>query len=817
MIRLIISLVIFLGVRPLHAETVRVLSGEHQGYTRLVLVFEKPTRWTFGRNGETYELRLGRKDVELDISAVFDRVARERLADLAVIEGGNLGLTVVPGNRAVPYDLRAGVLVIDIRTGAPPPESRFEAALPAMEARGVQPSDRFRHLPGSQLVIPRADPPDLLWSGLEKALHRSERAASPLPIPWRATAVNVPAPVTGVHGDVAIVARAKPAQDLILRQIARAAAQGLLTPTGPIAPTQTEHMPAVEEQDTPSKTKPPAAMGLSPDLAQMNVTAETSVDRDSFSIVRRTLSGATDHCPEAVLIDVAAWAGAGTPGEQIAARRQELLGEFDRARGGAVADMAKTYVYLGFGAEAASVLNAFHVSIPEADLLLSLAAIMDGDLPPAASRLRAVAGCGGPADLWALLANAPATKLPNLDVASVQRSFSALPLHLRRLLAPEVAGRLVDLGMINAATAVQDAVTRAPGDPGAGTEVLSARLNRAAGALPESEDALLKVILDDGPKAAEALILYVDERVEQNLPVPRKIVEQAAALAFEHRSAPEGPALARAEVLAAAVSGDFRTGFSALRRWQARGEGRQTNNPEASAAIIGPAFGLLASQASDEAFLREVFASGVGTDRMPILPAEVAQAVSERLLTLGFSTEARAVRAATGQNDPVTRLFLARVALAQFDGVEALRTLAGLEGPQAAQLRGQALVQIGNHAAAEQIFSQAGDLTGAARAAWAAGDWQRYATLADDERSAILERLGIGVSRSADGTQAVAGLNENTAETEPGTPGGLGAEGKVGGALAFNRRLLEDSSKSRSALADLRATFGPVEVGQLSP
>jgi hypothetical protein len=786
---LALGLLLMIAVEQGHAETVRVLSGEHPGFTRLVFQFEKPTRWRFGRTGAGYELRIGRDDVAFDLGGVFARIPRDRLAGLSRLPGGRLGLDVAPGNRAVPYDLSEAVLVIDIRTGPPAPDSPHEMALPVEGAPGDAPEVAATpHRPAT--IAPPA--PDLAWLGLERALTPPARAT--------------PKPVAGGRqpqgGDVFSIAAA---QDLIVKQIARAAAQNLLTPVGPTQPEPFGQTPVADVPE-PRPTTAPAAESVTgvatpespaPLHEQMNVTAQTSIDRDSFDIVRRALSGPGDPCPKGILVDVAAWGGDFEPAALIATRRAAVLEEFDRANAAAVQDLVRAYLYLGFGAEAAATLGAFHVSVSEADLLLSLAAIMDGDVPPAASRLRAMAGCDGPGALWALLAQASGTPLPDLDVDAVRLSFSALPLHLRRHLGSAVAGRLMEIGLSDAATAVQNAITRAPGDPGAGARIISARLDQMSGRLPESEDALLEVILGDGPDAAKALVLYVDGRLEQGLPIQQEIAVQAGALAFEHRNAGDGPALKRAEILAHAASGAYGAAFSAWRRWQSR-----SGADRDGLSIVGPLFGLLARDAPDQVFLREVFALGPGTAGMPALPLDAALSVSERLLGLGFADEARAVLAGSGQVNAQTRMFLARVALARADGVGALRAIAGMTGGEAARLRGLALAQMGNHAAAETVFSTAGDLRDAARAAWAAGDWQRYATLAGDERAAILDRLGV-LSPPSDET-APPGRGADPAAADAARGGAEVADG----VLARNRALLEQSRASRQALSELRATLG---------
>jgi hypothetical protein len=112
------------------AETIRVSSGEHADFSRLVLAVPTDSDWRFGRTQAGYELDLGQADARYDLSTVFDLIPRDRLAGIfADPVTGNLQLTLRCTCHAIPFSLDARTLVIDLRDGPAPETSSFEISL----------------------------------------------------------------------------------------------------------------------------------------------------------------------------------------------------------------------------------------------------------------------------------------------------------------------------------------------------------------------------------------------------------------------------------------------------------------------------------------------------------------------------------------------------------------------------------------------------------------------------------------------------------------------------------------------------------------
>ncbi len=113
------------------AETVRVRSGEHGSFTRIVAEAGARGGWMLGRAGSGYELRLG-NTAGYDLGDAFRLIGRERVATLSAgAMPGSLVIGIGCTCHARAFETPEGALVIDVADGPPPPGSSFEGNLPA--------------------------------------------------------------------------------------------------------------------------------------------------------------------------------------------------------------------------------------------------------------------------------------------------------------------------------------------------------------------------------------------------------------------------------------------------------------------------------------------------------------------------------------------------------------------------------------------------------------------------------------------------------------------------------------------------------------
>ncbi|MBK5934073.1 hypothetical protein C8N32_10982 [Rhodovulum imhoffii] len=175
----ILAILIAFPARP---EQVRVLSGDHPTFSRLVFLFDDPIKWELGRTAEGYLLRFDREDFEADLSRVFRLITRTRLQGVEKTVGPELRLKVDGMHHAHAFDYRRGVVVIDIRDGAPGPGARFEVPLSSQPAVSLPPPSARRppiNLIEPFLPEPKSEPSSAAMSAFARQMAREiGRAAS---------------------------------------------------------------------------------------------------------------------------------------------------------------------------------------------------------------------------------------------------------------------------------------------------------------------------------------------------------------------------------------------------------------------------------------------------------------------------------------------------------------------------------------------------------------------------------------------------------------------------------------------------------------
>ncbi|MDP3863062.1 MAG: hypothetical protein Q8Q63_15925 [Phaeovulum sp.] len=739
---------------PAQAERVRVQSGEHPTFSRLVLQLAAPTGWQLGRTESGYELRLARDDVELDLRRVFELIPRRRILDVAAPEAtGTLALSVAPETYASAFELKPGTIVLDIFNGTAPAASRFEAMLDApatLEPVAAPP-------PAPTLALPlrpaagTSTPDPLLnhyWANVA-VVGREAPVAEPLP---------------DIGGAAAADPRIMAAEEQLLRQLGRAASQGLVILTlpelAPSAPPAAEPAP----RETLSSAEPLATL---PET-HLALRSETVFDRDANpGAATRLLNPDGLACLPDTAINVAAWAGDTPVAVQLGSAQAGLLGEFDRPSPSAVLGLVRLYIALGMGAEVSALIDGLRLELPDEDVLRDMAAVVDDLSAHPAGRIAQMADCDAQVALWAVLANSTLRRGDRVNVNAVLRSFSMLPLNLRLLLGPRLTDRLIALGAESAARTLRDAISRAPGDHGATIGLIDAGIEMARGEPAAAATALAPMIAENGPDAPRAMVLSIESRLASGENIDPASLEAVAALAYEHREAPDGPALARAHVLAAGSAGQFERAFDALARMPA------TATSDDIATTTTALMHQLAATPDDVNFATQYFRSRDLVLRQNDWPLKIQTA--ERLLVLGFAAEARRVLGPEAVRLDAGRLLRARAAVQEGEGAAALAEIAGVTGDDASWVRADALRLVGEHAAAQRAYLLVDAVDQAGAEAWQAGIWPEVARFGSPAQRTLVAALGL-------------------------SPNGEAAAVEPPGPLAASRSLLEASRGARAAL-----------------
>ena len=589
------------------------------------------------------------------------------------------------------------------------------------------------------------------------------------------------------------------AREALLLQLSRAANQGLISvvqPERPLLPSQLVAQENGATVDPGEKTAPLPDQGLPKD--HLTIKAETSIDRDSIGTApadQVTQDGLA--CLPDSSFAVRDWGDARPMHEQLSERRQALVGEFAVPPSAVVADLAKTYLYFGFGAEAADTLRAFGTPVTDYDILLTMAQSIEYGFADGLGRLEGMTACDSAVALWATLAMPRLSAGDPINVGAVVRSLSGLPIALRRQVGPVLSARFLEFGDERTARTLQDAVGRFGGDAGPQSRLIAAKLDLTLDKIEQAELTLDQLVAEDGPASPEALILLIDTKIDQNVKVDQPTMETAAALAFEHRGTELGSRLARAEVLSKAAYGNFDAAFTTLALQTKAG-------PKAMPTELDQdLFSLLQANADDATFLRHMLGS-LGRMTENDLSRGLRQALGQRMASLGFPDEAERVLAASAKPKDADRMVLARIALAKEDPGSALRQIEGLESPATMLIKAEALRRLGYHAQAAKIYAQVDQPVSAASSGWLAGDllaMQRHGTPAQQ----------VAVAALLDQPSGQNGPDPAVA-TAPTATGALPVEAEPVGILARDKQLLQASQVMRDELAALLEAFPAPDI-----
>jgi hypothetical protein len=619
------------------AAPVTVKSGEHEGFTRLVLDFGTAASWTVGRTLDGYELRIVDASPIFDLTQVFDIIGKSRLAAIWTDPASaSLHVGIACACHAIPFEFRPGIIVIDLRDGPPPKGSSFEMAIDGSEAPALaqKPAPRPRARPG-------LGPIGYVWTDL--ALARLQDG----PVPIRQIAPS---------SDPAM----EPLRASLLLQLSRGAARGMVEMVLP---------ETARSQAKAAATVPAVRMGLG---ELPGLTVGTGLPDHS------EVAANGETCVPAAPLDVASWGIDLRVPEQMSDAMAGIIGEFDKPNPEAVARAVKFQLFLGFGVEALQLLRAFPTDLPDAALWRSLAHIMDDTVDPS-PLFRGQTACETPASLWSVLTDPAPLNGVVVNKGAVLLAFSGLPLALRRHLGPRLADRFLDLGDGETAGSIRNAITRAPGDSGSEVEMLEAEIDLSNGDAPNAEARLVRMLAEPGPGTPEALVALVVARVAQDLPVDAAHVSSVEALVAEQSGSATESEARHALTLALAASGNFEGAFKAL-----------AQSPEASADV----WRLLAKLGTDASLLAHAV---LPEDQpLPDVPLATSTSLAERLL--GFGLAGPALRWVGPESDAVLR---ASAQLARRDARNALTSLGDVETPEALGLRAQALRLLGDDAEAK--------------------------------------------------------------------------------------------------------------------
>lgn len=731
---LLFCILLIVAASGLQAQTVVVRSGEHETFTRLVMKLKDGVGWSITRSNRLARVDIDQPDIRLDIAAVFQKIPRKRLLALKQRENGApLELSLNCNCEVESFAQPGNYLVIDIRDPKPD-EALLSPRLPPI---GIA-SYRFN-----------------LGEGTARArlthvgdLRRPESLAPPVANP----------PSAGAGGTLV---RSSFSEQRLLAQIQRATSQGLLTPVAHLVPQPPDSV-SEKTETAPSPTP------------QINIATTTVIDRDMASVASVFDQFTNEpECLPAEFVAISDWGNDRPFSDQVSQHRIRLFEEFDRLNSAAVTDLAKTYLYFGFGDEARAVLALLSETDEQTDVLLALADVLD-DRPVAQGELLSgQSGCSPGSALWSALAQPDDSVKINSD--AVLQGFSHLPRHLRQQLGPRFSRQFNSLGRRELASDVLRAVDRSADSSGPPHDLAAAEIEIATGQSEAAVEKMEKVVVSDSELSPEALIKLIDTLEAERRPLRPDFPELAAAYAAEHRLGELEAELRRIHATSLAMVGRFDEAFRVL------GELMELGSKIASDRATNSVLNSLTENADDVTFLTFVLprakSDGIA------LSSQLETKMAERLLSLGFAEQAYAMLK-PARSDTLSKkeqLLRAEIALANGLPHRAMIEVLNLKSLEASEIRARAMRANGDFDTAGQVLLDAARPETAARNLWLGDAWESLPTIEDPQYSRLAE------------LSSQLALQIDTDDAIP--------------PLAAARTLLDDSMNARSGIDEMLGTL----------
>ncbi|MFV0492474.1 MAG: hypothetical protein ACK5M4_11705 [Pseudorhodobacter sp.] len=669
------------------AQSVTIRSGEHDGFSRLVLQFPQSGDWRLIRTEDGYALQTPENRNSYNLTDVFQRMGRDRLSAIfADPETGDLRLRIPCNCHIIPFELRTGVIVLDINDGPAPKDTSFELSADGTRAKplGQKPvvkraARRPPPAPGQIMVKNTLD-----WRrDLAKAARLS---IAPPEIPQESLR-----PRTNLI----------PMREAVLWELSRGAASGIV-----------DMVPRLSEAS--STRLGPNMMG------NLKIGTQPGYDPNATNRRPGLLTADGKLCIDDEQLNIIDWGRPKQVAMELGPIRANLLGEFDLPNPEQSENAIKYMLYLGFGTEARSLITAFAASMPEQDIWNSLGHIVDGEAA-SPNAFEGMIGCNTTAALWAMLAPADPEKGQKINQDAVLRGFSALPLHLRRHLGPRLVDRFLARNEANTARAIRDAILRAPGDIDEPLQLMAAEVTLATDPDAPVEHLLKPLVSAPGRTGIRATTQLIMAQIKAGNIVDTDLTSLAAALVNDIRGADLAKPLASALALGLA---------SQSRLNEALGI------PETDPETQREAWSVFIRHAAE----KDLLAATVGRSEGEMDPAnaDTRLAVASRLLKMGLPDPAHDWLANLSSDE--ARLLRARSFLLQNDSRSALQEIAGLPDAEAQEIRARALLNLGDHSAVD-TFAAIGEKEAQLLAARRLGDWQLVAKLAPESDWAQAARL----------------------------------------------------------------------------
>ncbi len=559
----LITVALILSASPLAAQqVVSVQSGEHDGFSRLVLTIDPNVNWQLDTRRGMAAIRFPDQVLSFTTAQVFDRISTDRIGGVTAAQlenGAELQLELDCKCEVKTFAFNNNYIVIDVFDGPPldpievaettalwqpdslpfiqPPNipARFTAFV--MAAAPQQPEllpDPPKQMAAesvpetAMLAAPQA--PDMvaeiIGTSDEMNIAPDEDLVAGMEDMAGAVVSDMNAVVVA-QDDPEMLARIEEAQSQLLAQLTRAADQGLVNFVPVPAPVEVaEVLPESEPELMPEP--------LDPELMQQ-LSARTAYSQGTEDALTEIVNQfAMPQCLDDAVFSMEGWGGEGGFSSQLASLRSGLLGEFDMPDTEIAKEIVQLYLRYGLGAEARLILSETGMELENTALYNDMAALIESEPARVLGPVREGAGCGGAHEMWYLAAGLGDYQV--LEPLTITDTFSNYPIEVRAQIGPPLAQAFISRGQVDAGHVVLEIVRRAESGVTPAQRMAEAQVMEAQGNLSGAAKVYRELALGNGEKAPEALIAYARAVLTGGETLPETLLLDLESSAFFNRN-----------------------------------------------------------------------------------------------------------------------------------------------------------------------------------------------------------------------------------------------------------------------------------------
>lgn len=687
---------------PSIGEDVRVLSGEHADFSRIVLVFQRPIEWSQTPVDGGFEVAFDRGDVSMNLEEVFTKIPRDRIQSVGFDQSRNVFKLEADCECALEvFDAGPNTVAIDVRTvNTPLPSPETSTA-----DRSIGTPFPFGRPDGASYQVNLNQNGNELYRNAFDGLPEQKEEDGSL------------------DTSGALNKATRSFEAVLFKQLGRVASQGLVELDSSGASSGSENSEDHLRPPHHERGSSHIRLGSVFDGDLVPIDPQSDIETEVFS------------CPDVTLFDFSQWSEDNRFSDAIATARSDLASQLDEPAPADVEKMAKTFIAFGFGAEARAVLSEYDLGLESSPLLLSMARIVDDEEVQDISALERSIECGDQSALWAFAAHEPQLAPPLSDVRPVQNAFIRLPNSLKARLGPKVVENLLAIGREGEAATVRNAIARLPNAVVDELKFIEATQAMKTGETDAAVTDLTELVKEPGTRTPEAMAKLLQSH-RQRGSVSSETVLTAESIAFEHRDTETGNDLLAEIAWSWSEIGEFDL---ALENW----DKVHSSNPARPAP--DPLFSAIVENLVEHGEDGKVL-TFVHSDRYQrshdTLSRNARKALAKWFIGIGVPEEADAVLAELGSSNELdVRHIRAAIALQRNEPALALSLVSAEEDNDSLVLKARALSELGDHASASAIFEAASLESDARQEAWLKGNPHRLYELGMDPESEVMESL----------------------------------------------------------------------------